>query len=91
MIIERNGKFYRQETTEKEISEIEFLREKIKELKEKINSPFIQPSPIVICPCPCPKREEYPNQYQPEPLLPEPYHYDLGRFTCGAVITGGHP
>jgi hypothetical protein len=37
MIIERGGKFYRQETTEREISEIEALREKIKELEAKID------------------------------------------------------
>ncbi len=58
MIFERDGNFYRQETTEKEISEIEFLREKIKELEQRIFRlegrscyfPFSDPQPIIIEP-----------------------------------------
>ena len=58
MITERNGKFYRQETTEKEISEIEYLREKIGILAQRISRlegrsccfPFSDPQPITIEP-----------------------------------------
>jgi hypothetical protein len=50
MITERNGKFYRQETTEKEISEIEFLREKIGIIEQRIQELEDQPSPCLIEP-----------------------------------------
>jgi hypothetical protein len=81
MIVERDGKFYRLETTEKEISELEFLKEKIKELEDKIAEISRQPSIIsypVICPCP-----NSPNTTPWTPTNPiyetEPYRIT---FTC---------
>ncbi len=55
MIVERDGKYYQTETTEKEISELEFLKAKIAELEDRIAEMARQPSIIsypVICPCP---------------------------------------
>ena len=37
MIIERDGKFFEKIETEREISEIEYLRRKVKELEEKVS------------------------------------------------------
>ena len=51
MIFEKDGKFYEKIEVEREISEMEYLKRKVKELEEKICFPTIQPAPIVICPC----------------------------------------
>lgn len=70
-ILERDGKYYRKIEKEEEISEVEFLKEKVRRLEEKVNSlPIIQPAPIVVCPCPCPKREVNPDPYPYQPYQP---------------------
>lgn len=86
MIVERDGKFYRLETTEKEISELEFLKEKIKELEDKIAEMARQPSIIsypVICPCPCPNSPTTEPTYPLNPANPiwriDPYGLT---YTC---------
>jgi hypothetical protein len=84
MILEIGGKFYKTETSQKEISETEFLREKIKELEGKIEELQRQPTIIsypTICPCPCPKTEPLPIA---QPLTPGPWYYDpyTPTFTC---------
>jgi hypothetical protein len=38
MIFERDGKFFKQETFEKEITELEYLREKVSQLELQVNS-----------------------------------------------------
>ena len=81
MIIERDGKFFEKIETEREISEIEYLKRKVKELEDRINSmPFIQPSPMVICPHTCPDRiEPYYSPGEPiytDPTYTTPYRYE---------------
>lgn len=54
MILERDGKYFKKVEREEEISEIEYLKLKIAELEERLNS---IPSTTIIyqgCPWPCP-------------------------------------
>ena len=60
MIFEKDGKFYRCEKVEKEISEIEFLREKVKELEDKVSELYRRPTYIPFVPY-----VEPPHPYQP--------------------------
>lgn len=90
MIVERDGKFYRKVEKEEEIGEVEYLREKVKELEERINSLpaiSIQPAPVVVCPCPCPKQADpYPYQpYQPVWITTTGTGTDIGTITFTAL------
>lgn len=90
MIIERDGKFYRKVEREEEISEIEALREMVKELQEKINSLpaiSINPAPVVICPCPCPKREEPVNPWPYQPYQPIYITSDINTFPFDETVS----
>jgi hypothetical protein len=91
MIIEKDGKFYEKIEVEKEITEIEYLKRKVKALEERINLPVIQPSPIVICPCPCPKREEPVIRPWTQPGTSEPiwiYEPEPWRINCEVTLGG---
>lgn len=82
MIIERDGKFFEKIEVEKEISELEFLKRKVKELEERINLPVAH---IVICPYPCQKREEPIIRPWVTPNTGNPiWYYDPTQitFTC---------
>ena len=46
MIIEKDGKFFEKVEVEKEISELEYLRRKIKELEEKVSGLEARPDYI---------------------------------------------
>lgn len=63
MIFEKDGKFY--EKIDREISEMEYLRRKVKELEEKVNG---QPA-ITICPCACPKSGTSDPYYPYSPII----------------------
>jgi hypothetical protein len=64
MIFEKDGKFYEKIEVEREISEMEYLRRKVKELEERLNA---TPGTITICPCPgaCPNTGSPYYPYQP--------------------------
>ena len=52
MIIEKDGKFFEKVEVEKEISELEYLRRKIKELEEKVSRLEARPDYIPYIPYP---------------------------------------
>ena len=89
MIIERDGKFFEKIEVEKEISEIEYLKRKVKELEEKVSRLEARPGYIPYIPCPVypePYRDPYiitwtaPNTSDP---LPDPPY----KVTCNGSIT----
>lgn len=86
MIFEKDGKFYEKIEVEREISEMEYLKRKVKELEEKICLPAIQPAPIVICPCPCPKQEEGRIWTVPDTGTPI-WYYDPTQITFTNRVT----
>ena len=77
MIIERDGKFFEKIETEREISEIEYLKRKVKELEDRINT-----LPAITWPvCPCPDKETPYQPYGPIWYY-EPTYTNMFRITC---------
>jgi hypothetical protein len=76
MIFEKDGKFYEKIEVEREISEMEYLKRKVKELEEKING---MPGRITIYPVSPPE-----TPYQPYGPIwyYEPTYTNMFRVTC---------
>ena len=78
MIVERNGKFFEIVETEREISEIEYLKRKVKELEDRMNQAD------VVCPN-CPQISYGPMWHYSPPDFPttdKSNWWEMPQFTC---------
>lgn len=86
MIIKRNGKFYKIEEKETELSEMEAMQERIAELEEKVRElearPIITVSPVTFPVCPCPKIEPIQPTYPGTGTGDGVPWWEINKFTC---------